>query len=77
MDFERWKLFLKVAEMGSLSKVAVVMKRRQPVISRHINALEVECGCAVYRTGRGVALTEVGGQSCRACRRWCADPNRS
>lgn len=61
MDFERWKLFLKVAEMGSLSKVAVVMKRRQPVISRHINALEIECGCTLfYRTGRGVALTEVG-----------------
>jgi LysR family nitrogen assimilation transcriptional regulator len=61
MDFERWKLFLKVAEMGSLSKVAVVMKRRQPVISRHINALEMECGCTLfYRTGRGVALTEVG-----------------
>lgn len=61
MDFERWKLFLLVSEMGSLSKAAVMLNRPQPVISRHINALEGQCGCSLfYRTGRGVALTEVG-----------------
>lgn len=61
MDFERWKLFLLVNEMGSLSKAAVVLNRPQPIISRHINALETQCGCSLfYRTGRGVALTEVG-----------------
>ncbi|MGE4432165.1 MAG: LysR family transcriptional regulator [Sphingobium sp.] len=61
MDFERWKLFLLVNEMGSLSKAAVVLNRPQPIISRHINALETQCGCNLfYRTGRGVALTEVG-----------------
>ena len=61
MDFERWKLFLLVAEMGSLSKAAVMLNRPQPVVSRHINALEAQCGCSLfYRTGRGVALTEVG-----------------
>lgn len=61
MDFERWKLFLLVNEMGSLSKAAVVLNRPQPIISRHINALEAQCGCSLfYRTGRGVALTEVG-----------------
>lgn len=61
MDMERWKLFLLVNEMGSLSKAAVMLNRPQPVISRHINALEAECGCSLfYRTGRGVALSEVG-----------------
>lgn len=61
MDFDRWKLFLLVNEMGSLSKAAVVLNRPQPIISRHINALETQCGCSLfYRTGRGVALTEVG-----------------
>lgn len=61
MDFERWKLFLLVSEMGSLSKAAAVMNRPQPVISRNINCLEEQCGCSLfYRTGRGVALTEVG-----------------
>lgn len=61
MDFERWKLFLLVSEMGSLSKAAVILNRPQPVISRHINSLEAQCGCSLfYRTGRGVALTEVG-----------------
>lgn len=61
MDFERWKLFLLVNEMGSLSKAAVILNRPQPIVSRHINALETQCGCSLfYRTGRGVALTEVG-----------------
>lgn len=61
LDLERWKLFLMVADMGSLSKVATVLNRPQPVISRHINALEGECGCSLfYRTGRGVILSEVG-----------------
>jgi DNA-binding transcriptional LysR family regulator len=61
VDFERWKLFLLVEELGSLSKAAAVLNRPQPVVSRHINALETQCGCSLfYRTGRGVALTEVG-----------------
>lgn len=61
LDLERWKLFLLVSEMGSLSKAATVLNRPQPVISRHINALETECGCNLfYRTGRGVVLSEVG-----------------
>lgn len=61
MDFERWKLFLLVSELGSLSKAATVLNRPQPVISRHINSLETECGCNLfYRTGRGVVLSEVG-----------------
>ncbi|PZU10996.1 MAG: LysR family transcriptional regulator [Sphingomonas sp.] len=47
--------------MGSLSKAATVLNRPQPVISRHINSLETECGCHLfYRTGRGVVLSEVG-----------------
>ena len=62
MDFEHWKLFVLVSEVGSLSKAAVILNRRpQPVISRHITALEAQCGCSLfYRTGRGVALTEAG-----------------
>jgi LysR family nitrogen assimilation transcriptional regulator len=61
VDFERWKLFMLVEELGSLSKAAAVLNRPQPVVSRHINALETQCGCKLfYRTGRGVALTEVG-----------------
>jgi DNA-binding transcriptional LysR family regulator len=61
LDLERWKLFLLVSEMGSLSKAATVLNRPQPVISRHINSLETECGCNLfYRTGRGVVLSEVG-----------------
>ncbi|PZU10980.1 LysR family transcriptional regulator [Sphingomonas sp.] len=61
LDIERWKLFLLIAEVGSLSRAAVMLSRPQPVISRQIAALEIACQCTLfYRTGRGLKLTETG-----------------
>lgn len=61
MDLARLKLFVQVAEVGSLSKAAVLMDSVQSAISRQIAALERECGCRLFdRTGRGVTLTDFG-----------------
>ncbi|MDE2372402.1 MAG: LysR family transcriptional regulator [Burkholderiales bacterium] len=61
MDLERLRLFAQVAELGSLSKAASVTGVPQSAISRKITALEQECsGRLFHRTGRGVALTELG-----------------
>ncbi|MFT4266173.1 MAG: LysR family transcriptional regulator [Xenophilus sp.] len=61
LDLTRWKVFLEVAEAGSLTKAAISLGTVQPAVSRQINALERECGGALFRrTGRGVALTELG-----------------
>ncbi len=54
-------LFVKAAELRSFSKAAVALGVTQPSISRPIAELEKQLGAALfYRTGRGVALTEMG-----------------
>lgn len=61
MDLDRLKLFVQVAEAGSLSKAAVLLNSAQSAISRQIAALEREAGRHLFdRTGRGVSLTEFG-----------------
>lgn len=61
MDLARLKLFVQVADAGSLSKVAVLHDAVQSAISRQISALEREYGARLFdRTGRGVMLTDRG-----------------
>ena len=74
MDYAAWKLFIDAAEMGSLSKVAVVYGTSQPHISRRIGELEQEYGGRLFqRTGRGVALTELGQRIAPKIRAWLTD----
>lgn len=59
----KWQLFVKLAELGSLSKAATALDMPQSMISRHLAQLEAECGARLFRrTGRGVVLTEFGEQ---------------
>lgn len=59
----KWLIFIKVAELGSLSKAANGFNVPQSMISRHIAQLEAQCGARLFnRTGRGVILTELGMQ---------------
>ena len=71
MDFASWKLFIEAAELGSLSKVAVVHGTSQPHVSRQITELERKCGGRLFqRTGRGVVLTELGQRVAPKIRAW-------
>lgn len=55
------KSFLKLAEMGNLSRSAAQLHMTQPALSRQIQLLESEVGVRLFeRHGRGVALTEPG-----------------
>lgn len=57
----RWGLFAKVAELGSLTRVANALNSPQSAISRQIAQLETQCSGKLFRrTGRGVVLTEFG-----------------
>lgn len=59
----RWPLFVKVADLGSISGAAVALDLPQSVVSRQIAQLESESGSRLFRrTGRGVVLTEFGEQ---------------
>lgn len=63
MNIELLRLFVRVAELGSLTKAASVLNMVQPVISRNISNLESEIGGRLFnRTGRGVELAELGQQ---------------
>lgn len=54
-------VFVRSAELRSFSKAAVALGLSQPSVSRPIGDLEARLGGALfYRTGRGVALTELG-----------------
>lgn len=59
----KWLIFMKVAELGSLTRAALALDVPQSLISRHVSQLEVQCGSRLFRrTGRGVLLTEFGEQ---------------
>lgn len=71
MQWQDFKLFLEVAETGSFTKVAAQRQTVQSHISRQISALEAQCGGALFRrTGRGVALTELGQHVALKARQW-------
>jgi DNA-binding transcriptional LysR family regulator len=71
------KLFLEVAEAGSLSKVAARRQVVQSHISRQINDFEADCGGRLFRrTGRGVALTELGLRAVAKLRPWLHETER-
>ena len=58
-----WHHFVKVAELGAVSRAAVASDVPQSVVSRHIAQLERDAGSRLFRrTGRGVVLTELGQQ---------------
>lgn len=60
-DLQRWRTFLAIAELGSLTRAAIFLDRNQSLLSRQLNALERDCGARLFnRTGRGVTLSDVG-----------------
>ena len=61
MDLRALESFVRISELGSLTKAAAVLGVTQPSLSRVIGRLEHEFGGALFhRTGRGVSLTELG-----------------
>lgn len=61
MNFQQLETFVKVAELGSFSKAALILGTAQPALSRQVRLLETELHeNLLLRTGRGVVLTEAG-----------------
>lgn len=61
MNLKNLEIFLRVHESGSLTKASTQLGITQPSLSRAISGLEEELGGALFhRTGRGLALTELG-----------------
>ncbi|MGO4415762.1 DNA-binding transcriptional regulator, LysR family [Cupriavidus sp. OV038] len=55
------RIFLRIAELKSLSRAAEDLDQTQSGVSRQLATLEAQFGKPLFvRTGRGVALTEAG-----------------
>lgn len=63
LDLRILESFVRIAELGSLTKAGAGMNVSHAVLSRQVKALERVLGYRVFdRTGRGVTLTEAGRQ---------------
>ena len=61
MNLRQLEYFIRVAELGSLSKAALILNVAQPALSRQIRLLETDLRTSLLqRTGRGVVLTDAG-----------------
>jgi DNA-binding transcriptional LysR family regulator len=69
MDLKRLKTFVAVAEHGTVSLAAQVLRITQPALSRQISGLERELGTKLFaRVGRRLVLTTAGEQLLGECR---------
>ncbi|MGS0967087.1 LysR family transcriptional regulator [Burkholderia glumae] len=77
MERDAFKLFVEVAELGSISRVAALRQTVQSNVSRQIAEFERECGGRLFeRTGRGVKLTGFGERIIPRIRAWIADTDQ-
>ncbi|MBI5792063.1 MAG: LysR family transcriptional regulator [Rhodocyclales bacterium] len=61
MNLKQLEYFVRVAELGSFSKAAMILNIAQPALSRQVRLLETDLHVNLLtRTGRGVVLTDVG-----------------
>ena len=61
MDLKQIRTFIYVANLRSFSKAARALNIAQPAVSRHVQSLEEELRTQLlFRTARGVVLTEAG-----------------
>lgn len=69
MDLAQIHTFLRVAELGSLSKAAGRLHIAQSALSRQMRLLEQELGVSLFtRHGRGMVITEAGREVLRSAR---------
>jgi LysR family nitrogen assimilation transcriptional regulator len=62
MDLRQLRYFVKIADVGSLSRASQVLHIAQPALSQHVAQLEAELGHKLLiRKSTGVQVTEQGG----------------
>jgi len=72
--FEAMKVFVKVAEVGSLSGAARILDLSNPSVTRHIADLETYLGARLLnRSTRRLSLTDTGSAYLERCRQLLAD----
>lgn len=66
MDLRQLRYFVRMAELGSLSRAAESLHVAQPALSQQLAKLEADLGqTLLHRSPRGVSLTEAGAELLR------------
>jgi LysR family transcriptional regulator, nitrogen assimilation regulatory protein len=61
MELRSLAYFVRIAELGSITRAASHLRLAQPALTRHVQRLEEELGVALFtRADRSVRLTEAG-----------------
>src|SRR6185312_15645453 len=61
MELRSLSYFVRIAELGSITRAASHLRVAQPALTRQVQRLEDELGVALFtRVNRGVRLTEAG-----------------
>ena len=61
LTVEQWRLFVQIADHGSLTRAAAARDVAQSAVSRQLAMIEQQCGAKLFeRHGRGVRMTAAG-----------------
>ena len=78
MDLRQLRSLIYIADCGSLSRAAEILRTSQPSLSQQIKHLEAELGVELlHRHARGVTLTELGHAFCAHARTIMKDVERA
>ncbi|CAM3741727.1 HTH lysR-type domain-containing protein [Bordetella sputigena] len=74
MNLKALRYFVAIADTGSFTAAAALVRIAQPALSRHVRELESELGVTLLRrSARGALLTQEGAALCEAARRILAE----
>ena len=78
MELRSLAYFVRIAELGSITRAAAHLRLAQPALTRHVQRLEEELGTALFtRANRGVRLTEAGEKLLESAQRILRDVERT
>lgn len=78
MELRSLAYFVRIAELGSITRAAAHLRLAQPALTRHVQRLEEELGVALFtRANRGVRLTEAGEKLLESAARILRDVERT
>jgi len=78
MELRSLHYFVRIAELGSITRASAHLQIAQPALTRHVQRLEEELDTALFvRANRGVRLTEAGHKLLESAQRILRDVERA
>jgi LysR family transcriptional regulator, nitrogen assimilation regulatory protein len=78
MELRSLHYFVRIAELGSITRASAHLQIAQPALTRHVQRLEEELDTALFtRANRGVRLTEAGQKLLESAQRILRDVERA